>query len=331
MANPNLFVWTSDWHVVSDASEHGLVNQTHPAEAAALAAHIASLEPAGVLDTGDCKDHYGASSGDELDRYVESVASVLPAMLRLPGNHDEVLDAPAGSNDFSLYDARLGGAPYHGTLDWPAARVRFIALHSYVHHSTDGFAGFAHVDSSEVAFVAAEIAALPDGWQAIVCSHFPLNPLFGAFIHFIDATYTYASPHPLLVLLAANSSRVCAYLNGHRHGNMEVNVRDGIPHLNGPGVAYTLGNGDGGISPIVYDGATRTLTFGFNYAKVPPYSPVPGYTPLVVQLPPLPVDPNPQPVGFAFDVAGSVTIDGVPHAGAFTGTGTFSPSSELEA
>lgn len=250
-----------------------------------------------MIDTGDCKDHFGADTGDEQDNYISRVRGTLPYLPVnagvnalfpiLPGNHDEVLDYTSGTmptaTDFSLFDARFWGAPYHWTCDWEAPRIRFIAFHSYIHHAQGGLAGTAHVDASERAWLAAELAALPANWRAIVCSHFPANPAFGNNI------WSTLGGTELLALLATYSSVIPCYLNGHRHDNMGRNVLNGITHFDGPGMAYTLGNGYGGFVPITYDDAARTLTFDYLYGPPHPggYTRYSGYTPVVVQLAPI--------------------------------------------
>lgn len=294
--NPNLFVWTSDWHLVSNDSERGVINETVPTDAGNVAAHISLLEPAGVIDLGDCKDHYSVGQGDEHDRYIEKVSLVLPEMKVLPGNHDELNDFSAAGSDFTPFNDKFWGPPYHWTLDWDAPQVRFIGFHARIVHIEDTLlnVGFFAVDQGERDWVRAELEALPDGWQAIICSHAPLNPTFGANIgHWSWLNYGGAE---LRAILTLHSPRIAAYLNGHRHGNMEQNVMDGIPHLNGPGMAYTVGNGYGGWVPITYEPALRTLIFDFRLGPPSTYPRVNGYTPIVIQLPPLAVEPEPTPL-----------------------------------
>lgn len=289
---PNdLWIWTSDWHVPSDDAEAPIVGDTKPTDAAALVEHINSLNPAGVIDTGDCKDHYGPGTGDELDNYVAIVrdgierwGEVNPGASAthpiLPGNHDEVQDSGAGSGtatDFSLFDARFWSAPYHWSTDWPAAQVRFIGIHAAIIHDQGGFTGFFTVAQAETDWLEDELAALPGGWKAIVCCHAPLdNAAFGNGVH--DAKGGSA----LRAVLAANSAKVAACLNGHRHSKMATSVLAGIRHISGPGVSYYTGDARGGFVPITH--ADGVLTFDCLQGPPSGYGRVSGYTPITVEL-----------------------------------------------
>ena len=289
--NPNLFVWTTDWHVVSNDLESGGIGETRPTNAAEVSAHIAALEPAGAIDTGDCRDHLGVGNADEFDRYIDSVRDLLPwatvnggvnALFPiLPGNHDELHDntIPGSPTDFTEFDSKFWGPPYHWTCDWEAPRIRFIALHCEIIHAPDILVSFFSLDASEVEWLEDELAALPADWQAIVCSHAPANSVFGNEIRH-DAGGT-----ALIATLAANRTKIAAYLCGHRHQNMSTNVKDGILHLSGPGMAYTQGNGLGGWSPITYDPQARTLTFDFLLGPPSAFTRFAGFTPIEVQLP----------------------------------------------
>jgi hypothetical protein len=258
--------------------------------------HMDVLAPAGVIDTGDCKDHYGPSTGNELDEYEARVLEVVPwagvnpgtnaQWPILPGNHDEVNDYPyQPANDFSLFNARLWGPPYHWTCDWQAAQVRFIGYHARIVHWGDTlpYSGFFVVEQAERNWLASELGLLPDGWQAIVCSHPPLHPSFGNNI----GEWPGYGGTEVKAILAQHSGRIAAYLNGHRHANMNTAVLNGITHFNGPGTSYSAGNGKGGFVPIDYNPPARTLTFRYHYARTP-FAPFVGYTPVVIQLPSLP-------------------------------------------
>jgi calcineurin-like phosphoesterase family protein len=284
--NPNLFVWTSDWHVGRQAAYH----------TQGAAAHIASLAPAGVIDTGDCKDHYGVASVSEHTDYEAQVENVLPwAWVNagsiaqhpiLPGNHDEMSDYPLGASDFSLFDSDFWGPPYHWTCDWQAPQVRFIGFHARIAHPIDHgaqYQGYFIVTQAERDWLEAELVALPEGWQAIVCCHAPLASAFGNQIGY----WANFGGAELRTLLQGHSARVAAYLGGHRHANMNTAVLDGITHFNGPGVSYTQGNGYGGFVLIDYAAAARTLAFRYHYARAP-FAAFTGYTSVVIQLPPLP-------------------------------------------
>jgi hypothetical protein len=285
--NNNLWIWTSDWHVVSDDIEIGILGETFPKQAAAVVEHLKGLDAAGMIDTGDCKDHYGASTGDELDNYVTyvrniaSYATVNPGVNAtkpiLPGNHDEVDDFGAGSTDFSLFDARFWAAPYHWTCDWAAPQIRFIAFHAYIVH-TGGLAGFFQMDASERTWLTNELAALPAGWSAIVCAHPAALTAHGNEIH---ATL---GGTELLSLLAANSSKITAYLHGHRHANMTNTLQDGIRHFSGPAMSYTASNAFGGFVILEYLPGTNQIVFHYRYGPTGLYGPFDGavYSPVTV-------------------------------------------------
>ncbi len=294
--NENLLIWFSDVHEVSNDFEAGILGKTTPSEGAAFGAYLTSLNCAGCIDTGDEKDHYGSGTGDEQDNYVTNVLNTMPWLPlnagfnatapTLPGNHDEILDYPDGTmptaTDFSLFDARFWGPPYHWTADWNLPQVRFIAIHTYVHHSADGFAGFFHCDQSEVDWLQAELDALPAYWSAIVCAHAPAHVSFGNQVH--DNFGGLA----LRACLAANNDVIVAYFNGHRHQTLGTASLNSIPHFNGASTAYTLGNSNGGYMPITYDENARTLTLDCLYFRgASKNTRLAGFTPLVINLPPL--------------------------------------------
>lgn len=292
--NPYRFIGSTDWHVGRDGNP--------PAYTEAIANHIVSLAPAGCFDLGDCKDHVGASSAPELVSYKALVRDVLPwahvnpgvnAKKPLtPGNHDEFGDyQDPGPGNFSLFDAALWGPPYHFTCDWPEPRIRFVVIHSRLVHPNDTvvYPGFATTESAEWAWLDNELDLLPEGWQAIIGSHFPLHPGYGNNI----GHWSWL-PHggtEIRAILMAHAPRVTAYMNGHRHANLNASILDGIPHFNMPGVAYAGGQPSGGIVPIDYNPVARSLTFSYHIAR-PPFNPLAGFTPIVVQLPPLPDAPT---------------------------------------
>lgn len=287
----SLWIWTSDWHVVSNDAESGIIGETHPTDAADVAAHIASLDPAGVIDTGDCKDHFGLAASDEHDRYLAAVAATLPwgtvnagvnaTYPILPGNHDEVFDSiDSGTvTDMTTWDAKFWGAPYHWTCDWAEPRVRFIALHCTIIHQPTVGSGLFAIAQSEIDYLSAQLAALAVGWQAIVCTHTSADPIFGNNI------YGPAGGDALLAVISASKTRIACCLSGHRHAPTLTHVLNGTRHISGPGVSYTLGNSYGGWCPIAYDDSARTLTVDFLYGPPHSYTRVAAYDPIVIQLP----------------------------------------------
>jgi hypothetical protein len=292
--NQNLWVWTTDWHLTCNFADHGIIGETYPVDASAVTDYILSLRPAGVIDTGDCKDHYGANTYDAHGHYrtcrddmpwaTVTAPSALYAIL--PGNHDEIYDEnDSRGTDFSLFDQRFWPAPYHWTCDWTAARIRFIALHANVIHAPSIRQGFFQVTQTEIDYVSAQLAALPANYTAIVCCHPPIAPTFGNYIH------ESFGGTALQALLAANAAKITCCIGGHRHFNFLTTTLDGIPHFSGPAMSYTItpSNAFGGWVPITLDPVARTLTW--DYLLGPPsaytrYAPggVP-FTPIVLQLP----------------------------------------------
>lgn len=279
LGNQGLFVWTSDWHIGRGTS--------NPARIDSVVDRLLLLQPAGVIDTGDCKDGFGAGTGTQLDDYVTRVRYRVPWAVSkgaplpiLPGNHDEVFDyTPQGNpTDFSLWAPRMWAAPYHWSTDWAAPKIRFLAIHSTIKHENP-FWGFASVAAAETDWLGNELAALPAGWKAIVCSHFPANPAFGNEIR------PELGGTALRTILSANSAKIVAYLNGHRHANMSVSNMNNIPHFNGPSVSYTLGNGYGAYATITYDPEGGSVTLRVYYA-VAPFNeyPVSLYSPVTIGL-----------------------------------------------
>lgn len=261
----NLFIVTTDWHVVSTNAEAGIVGQSWPDDAAGLAAHLAALGHSGVIDLGDVKDHYGAGTGDEIDNYVSRVREVIPyATVNagatatrpiLPGNHDEIADySTAAATDFSLFDARFWEPPYHWTCDWNAPQIRFIAAHTTIIHSPDALAGFFAIDAAEIAWIADAIDGLPQAWKAIVCTHAPIDPAIGNNVH------ASRGGMDLRAALSARSSKLVACVNGHRHLDLRLTTLDGIPHLACPGVAYTHTDQRGGFVHLIYSPGAGTIT-----------------------------------------------------------------------
>jgi hypothetical protein len=281
--------------MTSSDAEASSLGRSGPTTATALVNHIVSLDAAGVIDTGDCKESYGADTGDELTNYITYVRNTMPwatvnpgfhaAAPILPGNHDEILDVSEGTmptaTDFSLFTSRLWNPPFHFTCDWHAPRIRFIVIHSYIQHSVGGLAGLFNCDQSEIDWLRAQIDDMPAGWRTLVCSHAPANTAFGNEIR------AELGGTNLRALLATKASKIIAYLNGHRHANMNTSVLNGITHFNGGAVSYTAGNGNGGFMPITYDPDARTLTFDYRYARTP-FARYAGYTPVVISLPEIP-------------------------------------------
>lgn len=324
--NANLFIGTSDWHL-------GRTGTIQPATALAAAQHIASRNPFGAFDLGDCKDrHDGTDAASQLADYVANVKNVMPwAVTRegtdpiLPGNHDDRNADETLPTDFSQFDAAIKPAPYHFSIDWPAPRVRFVAAHARIVKPGEGptlpYPGMFTIAPEERQWVRDQLASLPDGWSAICASHPPLHPAFGNNIG-TQWPWLPAYGGTDLAAILRDSGKVVAYINGHRHDNMKTAVLDGITHFDGPGVAYTIGNGLGGYTEITYQPSARTLTFDYLLGRAP-FARYPGYVPVVVQLPPLtepPPDPEPS---FTFTATGTVTMDGVEHSASLSGTGTI--------
>jgi hypothetical protein len=293
VTNQNLWIWTTDWHLVNNFADHGIVGEVYPVDGSSVSDYIIGLRPAGVIDTGDCKDHYGANTYDAHGHYRASARDELPwgvvtapsALYPiLPGNHDEIYDyTDTRGTDFSLFDQRFWAAPYHWICDWAAARIRFIGFHSNIVHAPDIRLGFFSVAQTEIDYVTDQLAALPANYTAIVCCHPPIAPTFGEYIY--DANGGTA----LRAVLSANAAKITCCIGGHRHFNFSTTTLDGIPHFSGPAMSYTLGNSLGGWVPITLDPAARTLTW--DYLLGPPssytrYSPggVP-FTPIVLTLP----------------------------------------------
>lgn len=305
--NENLVVWTTDWHVVSfDGEPSGTGFPTGPTKAQQVVSYLNSLEPAGCIDTGDNKDHYGADTGDEQDNYITYVGNQLDwlpvnggvnaTFPTLPGNHDETYDSTStgtGNGHFPLFDARFWAAPYHWTADWDAPRIRFIAFHAYIHHvgtlSGVGTAvdapGFFHLESSELTWLQNELSSLPERWQAIVCCHPPILAESGNNIRYLDNVFDFGADNAVVTAITSYGSRVAAVLSGHRHNNWTVNYRGTLPYIVAGGVSYGAGNSNGVIVPITYDPTDRTLTFNILYAS--PAAGFPTFTaPFTIQLQP---------------------------------------------
>lgn len=264
MSNPNLFIVTTDWHITSSDSETGGLGETLPGQALAISRYLNSFGAAGIVNLGDDKDHYGSETGDELDNFKTNVynvlnwASVNGGVTALkptgPGNHDEIADyTDEAETDFSLWNARFWSSPYHWTCDWSAPQVRFIFVHAYVIHAPDANAGFFQMDASEVTWLTAELAALPVGWKAFICSHPALAPALGNEVH-DDFQGT-----ELRALLAANAAKLVGCLGGHRHTNGASATLSTIKHLSCPGMSYTADNAAGGFILLEYNG-TDTIT-----------------------------------------------------------------------
>ncbi len=305
----NLVVWTTDWHALSFDGETPIIGGSGPTKLQNFVTYVnGTLDPFGCIDTGDNKDHYGATgTTDEHDNYITYVGNVLNWMTvnagdtnalypNLPGNHDEYYDSgetpPGGNNNFAAtYDVKFWGSPYHWTTDWPAARIRFIAIHSYIHHAGTpdvpgavDAEGLAHVDEDELAWLTNELNTLPDRYQAIVCHHFPIAEVFGNNIRYTGRAYDYAT-HPLNDVLADHPNQVVCSISGHRHSAFGVAVQDGVTHITGGGVSYYVGNARGCFTPITYDPVNRSLTFDCRYATSP-WERISTFTPLTIQLQP---------------------------------------------
>lgn len=263
----------TDCHVVSNDSDQGGVGQLYPTDARAVARYINSLSPVGVIDTGDCKDHYGESQEDELTNYLNLIGNVVnwgtvnaganAQFPTLPGNHDELddYDTVGGVSDFSPFDNILWGSPYRWTCDWAAPQIRFIAFHARILHASESNEGFFRVEQAEIDWVEAELNALSAGWKAIVCCHPPILTTFGNNIH---ASHGQTA---LLAVLAANTAKITAVFGGHRHINMITATQDSIPHFSAPGVSYSTSNSLGGFILIEYLPASDELSLHYRLAR----------------------------------------------------------------
>lgn len=294
MADENLWIWTTDWHLVSSNVESGIIGETHPDEAQAVCAHFRSLDPVGIIDTGDDKDHFGTSAGEinELQNFRTYVETELAGYWgtinigdsnadfpTLPGNHDEDTDSNvAGATAWTVWDAQMWSPPYHWTVDWDAPQVRFIAYHAEIVHAPSGFEGFFSVDASEADWLSDELDALPVGWKAIVCSHPPYLDALGNNIR------SELGGAAVEIVLERNSDKIAAYLSGHRHLGMRVDIQDGITHFSAGGVAYHQGNAHGSWVPITYLPDSGALRFDFREGPITSYGQpaTPSYTPIVI-------------------------------------------------
>lgn len=282
--NPNLFGWLTDFHAVDLDSRSGILGETHPQDANSVQMHLRSLGLVGFVDTGDCKDHYVHQAGFDLDgeydTYIDLIrdrlpwAQVLPPRPGdtinathpiLPGNHDEEYDGSevGHDGDYSRFNARFWGPPYHWVVEWAAAKVRFIGIHASIIHDGDPGAGGFYVAPAEVTWLAAEIAATPADWRIFVCCHAPLSSTFGNNI-------TGTPQADLTALLAANNTKVKAFLFGHRHQYGASALEDGVRHICGGSMAYTLiGTGApgslGSFFILQYRSGTNDVVFHQRY------------------------------------------------------------------
>lgn len=290
MTNANMAIITTDWHVTSNDSDAGGLGETYPTDALALARHINSLAPYLILNMGDDKDHNGdeAACGDELDQYKTNVYNVLdwPAPSggnalkpMLPGNHDATLDsADAGANDYSVWTSRFWVAPFHWYIDWPSPKVRFIGIHSDILHSPDLLAGNFEIATEETTWLSDQLAALPVGYKAIICSHPPIdNVFFGNGIHATKGGTA------LLLVISTNAAKIAACLHGHRHLNGETHTLSGVLHMSCPSCAYTESNALGGFLILEYDGAS-SITIHYHTGHPGLLGAYGGFMPLVLSV-----------------------------------------------
>ncbi len=333
MANANRALWFTDWHMVSNDTEAGGVPQSvaggmHPTDSTVLAAHANFLDPAVVMDGGDCKDHYGTDSGvtDEHDNYntyvrnnanmhwgtVNADAGVTATKPILPGNHDQEWDSgdnTAGHDtSYITWGTKFWGAPYHWTMDWAAPKIRFIALHTTIIHITDpnivsgtwstGYEGWAKIAQTEVDFMVSIVDNLPTDYTAIILSHHPIasegSGPGGGVRNDTGGASLYAA-------ISARTAKIMCSINGHRHlAHNFVHSAAGITHINAPGVAYRLGDTTGRFNLIDYTPATRQILF--TERKCPQFSDVASYdstttdgVAVTIQLPALGTTPPPPP------------------------------------
>lgn len=290
MANANRFIVTTDWHVTSNDSEEGGFGETYPKDALAVSRHINSLSPVGVIDFGDCKDHYGADTGDELDNYktyhnllncwarVNSGVNALKPIL--PGNHDKKTDYDEveGATPYSLFDDRFWSSPYHWTCDWLAPQVRFIAVHTNILHTPHATPGGFEILQAEIDWLEAELLALPVGYKAFVCSHAPLDNAFWGNGVLLDEGGT-----ELLAVLETYQADILASLHGHRHLNGETNTLDGVLHISCPALSYTENNPLGGFLLMEYNG-TDTIKVHYRTGHPGLLGAKGGFTPLTFSV-----------------------------------------------
>lgn len=296
MSNPNLLGWITDCHVTSDDAEAGGLGDTRPYEAMAVVSHIRGLDLAGVVDTGDCKDHYGlVGTEDEHDNYINIIQGGMPWLPVnpagdvnatypiLPGNHDALDDYLTAGSSWNLapFDAKFWAAPYHWTADWAGPQIRIIALHARMRHVDETQPGTWDMDLAEVTWLEDQLDALPAGWKAIVATHAPMITALGSNL---DLSH---GGTEVLAVLAANVSKVVACLCGHRHVNFNSALDGaGIRHITLPSLAYGANNGNGGFTIIEYRPGTDD--FKFHYRLGPGSQGLFGvfkpsvYTPLVV-------------------------------------------------
>lgn len=284
MADENVVVYTTDWHLVADDTENSTTGQpSKPTRATALVNHILSAhDPIGCIDLGDNKDHYGAGTTTvAYDNYISIVKNGLPWLPineaddvnathpNLPGNHDEFYDYtdPEGDPPFQPYDEKFWGEPYHWTADWEAAKVRFIGIHAATIHTGDtdhgwpgaNYAGLFWIDLDEVDWLEDQLYRLPSAWEAIICSHAPLLESFGGNIRNVNPG-AYGGIE-LKALVDANYRKIAAYICGHRHQVRGPVYDHTIPYFAGGSTAYTLGNGYGTYTTLTYDPDDRTITW----------------------------------------------------------------------
>lgn len=249
MTNANLAVWITDWHSRTTATG-ATFQYTLPTYQRALARHLTSLEPALMLLTGDCRHGFGNAL--DLQSFQDDCYSLLsPTPYVLRGNHDEDQDVGNGTaTGFTGFDAAYPNLPYHWTVDWTAANVRFMGIHTYIIHS-GADQDFAQIDASEITWLTSTLAALPGGMKAIVCAHFPLAATFGNYIH---ASH---GGTELAALLAANNTQIVGYFAGHRHQQCLSTTQDSILHISGGAVA--VANGTPGFMLLEYVAGSNAI------------------------------------------------------------------------
>lgn len=285
----NYFVVTTDWHVTSDG-ETGGTGEIQATPALALARHINALSPDGVISLGDNKDHYGleAAVGDEEDLFNTNVAQIInwkapnagvnATKPLLPGNHDEILDSTdEGATDFSIFTTRFWAAPFHWTVDWTAAQIRFIGIHTYIIHSPEAHMGGGQIDATERTWLSSELASLPAGYKAIVVSHFPLVSDFG---NEVQASH---GGTELLTILSDNASQIACCVNGHRHTVGTSYTVSGILHINAGGTSYITGDAAGAFLLLEYAASAITVHLRSAGGLFGEYAAA-SFTPIVVSL-----------------------------------------------
>ncbi|WP_330294313.1 metallophosphoesterase [Streptomyces sp. NBC_00503] len=171
-----------------------------------------------LLVTGDIADHGTEAEYEEAARILAAPFPVLPC----PGNHDA---RPA------YLKALLGEVPD----DRPVNRIHLIAGTAVLMcDSTIPGRDEGRLDSETLAWIDAELSALPRDVPALIAFHQPPVGLH----HPLPDAYRLEEPDGLAALLDAHP-RVAAVLTGHAH-TAAASTFAGRPLIVGPAVTWTL-------------------------------------------------------------------------------------------